>query len=159
VRNTILQLELELAGLKTVALGPVLCAHCMRQVCEKSNDDGREKIPQQQCRGGACRVAKPETVRRQAKLGAFWSCYTLGLAHQPVGESPTEAKGGSIRLTRCVLRLKGLAMWLLLRFRTWASPRGSQQTDSTQLQKDMQSVNHADPLVKKLVIQRNKASY
>ena len=30
------------------------------------------------CRGGACRVAKPETVRRQAKLSAFWSCYTLG---------------------------------------------------------------------------------
>ena len=29
------------------------------------------------CRGGACRVAKPETVRRQARLGAFWSCYTL----------------------------------------------------------------------------------
>ena len=31
------------------------------------------------CRGGACRVARPEAVRRQAKLGAFWSCYTLGL--------------------------------------------------------------------------------
>lgn len=30
------------------------------------------------CRGGACRVAKPEAVRRQAGLGAFWSCYTLG---------------------------------------------------------------------------------
>jgi glyoxylase-like metal-dependent hydrolase (beta-lactamase superfamily II)/predicted DCC family thiol-disulfide oxidoreductase YuxK len=30
------------------------------------------------CRGGACRVAKPETVRRQARLGAFWSCYSLG---------------------------------------------------------------------------------
>ncbi|MFZ3210640.1 MAG: DUF393 domain-containing protein [Terriglobales bacterium] len=30
------------------------------------------------CRGGACRVANPETVRRQARLGAFWSCYTLG---------------------------------------------------------------------------------
>ena len=30
------------------------------------------------CRGGACSVAKPETVRRQARLGAFWSCYTLG---------------------------------------------------------------------------------
>jgi ribonuclease/clavin/mitogillin len=30
------------------------------------------------CRGGACRVAKPETVRRQAGFGAFWSCYTLG---------------------------------------------------------------------------------
>lgn len=30
------------------------------------------------CRGGACLVAKPETVRRQARWGAFWSCYTLG---------------------------------------------------------------------------------
>ena len=30
------------------------------------------------CRGGACRVAKPEAVRRQARLGAFWSCYTAG---------------------------------------------------------------------------------
>lgn len=30
------------------------------------------------CRGGACRVAKPEAVRKQARLGAFWSCYTLG---------------------------------------------------------------------------------
>lgn len=30
------------------------------------------------CRGGGCRVAKPEVVRRQARLQAFWSCYTLG---------------------------------------------------------------------------------
>ena len=30
------------------------------------------------CRGGACRVAKPQAVKRQARLGAFWSCYTLG---------------------------------------------------------------------------------
>jgi glyoxylase-like metal-dependent hydrolase (beta-lactamase superfamily II)/predicted DCC family thiol-disulfide oxidoreductase YuxK len=30
------------------------------------------------CRGGACRVAKPETVKRKARLGAFWSCYSLG---------------------------------------------------------------------------------
>jgi glyoxylase-like metal-dependent hydrolase (beta-lactamase superfamily II)/predicted DCC family thiol-disulfide oxidoreductase YuxK len=30
------------------------------------------------CRGGACSVAKPEFVRRQARLGAFWSCYTFG---------------------------------------------------------------------------------
>ena len=35
-------------------------------------------IPLSKCRGGACRVAKPEAVRRQAQLGAFWSCYTLG---------------------------------------------------------------------------------
>ncbi|HKT68614.1 MAG TPA: DUF393 domain-containing protein, partial [Terriglobales bacterium] len=30
------------------------------------------------CRGGACAVARPESVRRQARLGAFWSCYVLG---------------------------------------------------------------------------------
>jgi len=30
------------------------------------------------CRGGACVVAKPEAVRRQARLATFWSCYTLG---------------------------------------------------------------------------------
>ena len=30
------------------------------------------------CRGGVCRVAKPKEVRRRARLGAFWSCYTLG---------------------------------------------------------------------------------
>ena len=30
------------------------------------------------CRGGACLVAKPETVRRHARLGTFWTCYTLG---------------------------------------------------------------------------------
>jgi glyoxylase-like metal-dependent hydrolase (beta-lactamase superfamily II)/predicted DCC family thiol-disulfide oxidoreductase YuxK len=30
------------------------------------------------CRGGACRVVKPEAVQRQASLGAFWSCYALG---------------------------------------------------------------------------------
>ena len=30
------------------------------------------------CRGGACRVARPDTVRQQARLGAFWSCYTMG---------------------------------------------------------------------------------
>jgi glyoxylase-like metal-dependent hydrolase (beta-lactamase superfamily II)/predicted DCC family thiol-disulfide oxidoreductase YuxK len=30
------------------------------------------------CRGGACHAAKPDAVRRQAKLSAFWSCYTLG---------------------------------------------------------------------------------
>src|SRR5207302_1076671 len=35
-------------------------------------------IPFSKCRGGACRIAKPEAVRRQARLGAFWSCYTLG---------------------------------------------------------------------------------
>lgn len=30
------------------------------------------------CRGGAYRISKPEVVQRQARLGAFWSCYTLG---------------------------------------------------------------------------------
>ena len=30
------------------------------------------------CRGGACRIAKPDAVRRRARLGAFWSCYFFG---------------------------------------------------------------------------------
>jgi predicted DCC family thiol-disulfide oxidoreductase YuxK len=38
----------------------------------------RNRYSLSKCRGGACSVAKPETVRRQARLGAFWSCYTLG---------------------------------------------------------------------------------
>jgi len=38
----------------------------------------RNRYALSKCRGGACRVAKPETVRRQARLDAFWSCYTLG---------------------------------------------------------------------------------
>jgi glyoxylase-like metal-dependent hydrolase (beta-lactamase superfamily II)/predicted DCC family thiol-disulfide oxidoreductase YuxK len=39
----------------------------------------RNRYSLSKCRGGACRIAKPEVVRRQARLGAFWSCYTLGL--------------------------------------------------------------------------------
>jgi len=38
----------------------------------------RNRYSLSKCRGGACRVAKPEAVRRQARLSAFWSCYTLG---------------------------------------------------------------------------------
>lgn len=38
----------------------------------------RNRYALSKCRGGACQVAHPESVRRQARLGAFWSCYTLG---------------------------------------------------------------------------------
>lgn len=38
----------------------------------------RNRYSLSKCRGGACRVAKPEVVRRRATLGAFWSCYSLG---------------------------------------------------------------------------------
>jgi glyoxylase-like metal-dependent hydrolase (beta-lactamase superfamily II)/predicted DCC family thiol-disulfide oxidoreductase YuxK len=38
----------------------------------------RNRYSLSKCRGGACQVAKPKAVRRQARLGAFWSCYTLG---------------------------------------------------------------------------------
>jgi predicted DCC family thiol-disulfide oxidoreductase YuxK len=38
----------------------------------------RNRYSLSKCRGGVCRVAKPETVRRKARLGAFWSCYSLG---------------------------------------------------------------------------------
>jgi glyoxylase-like metal-dependent hydrolase (beta-lactamase superfamily II)/predicted DCC family thiol-disulfide oxidoreductase YuxK len=30
------------------------------------------------CRGGACRIARPAEVKRDARLGPFWSCYTIG---------------------------------------------------------------------------------
>ncbi|HKA35428.1 MAG TPA: MBL fold metallo-hydrolase, partial [Thermoanaerobaculia bacterium] len=32
------------------------------------------------CRGGACKVARPDAVRRKSSFPAFWSCYTLGMA-------------------------------------------------------------------------------
>lgn len=38
----------------------------------------RNRYSLSKCRGGACHMAKPEQVRRQASLKAFWSCYTLG---------------------------------------------------------------------------------
>jgi hydroxyacylglutathione hydrolase len=38
----------------------------------------RNRYSLSKCRGGACSVAKPEQVRKQANMGAFWSCYTLG---------------------------------------------------------------------------------
>lgn len=30
------------------------------------------------CRGGACSIAKPQEVKRKARLSAFWSCYSFG---------------------------------------------------------------------------------
>ena len=30
------------------------------------------------CRGGACRVSRPEAVRQRASFGAFWFCYSAG---------------------------------------------------------------------------------
>lgn len=38
----------------------------------------RNRYALSKCRGGTCHVAKPEDVRRQVKLGSFWSCYTAG---------------------------------------------------------------------------------
>lgn len=31
------------------------------------------------CRGGRCRIARPEEVRKKATFGTFWSCYLIGL--------------------------------------------------------------------------------
>jgi glyoxylase-like metal-dependent hydrolase (beta-lactamase superfamily II)/predicted DCC family thiol-disulfide oxidoreductase YuxK len=39
----------------------------------------RNRYSLSKCRGGACQVSKPGLVRREATLGAFWSCYTIGL--------------------------------------------------------------------------------
>lgn len=39
----------------------------------------RNRYALSKCRGGACRVSHPESVKRRSPLGAFWSCYTLGM--------------------------------------------------------------------------------
>src|SRR5579862_5414028 len=38
----------------------------------------RNRYSLSKCRGGACRVAKPQAVKRESSLGAFWSCYVTG---------------------------------------------------------------------------------
>jgi len=40
----------------------------------------RNRYALSRCRGGACRSARPEAVRRVASLNAFWSCRTVGFA-------------------------------------------------------------------------------
>jgi hydroxyacylglutathione hydrolase len=39
----------------------------------------RNRYAVSKCRGGACRVARPGEVKRQAFFGTFWTCYVIGL--------------------------------------------------------------------------------
>ena len=39
----------------------------------------RNRYALSKCRGGACRVAQVEEVRKRSTLGTFWSCYSLGM--------------------------------------------------------------------------------
>jgi glyoxylase-like metal-dependent hydrolase (beta-lactamase superfamily II)/predicted DCC family thiol-disulfide oxidoreductase YuxK len=39
----------------------------------------RNRYAVSKCRGGACRVARPEQVRRKTFFATFWSCYLIGL--------------------------------------------------------------------------------
>ena len=39
----------------------------------------RNRYAVSKCRGGACRVARPEQVKKKAFFGTFWSCYLIGL--------------------------------------------------------------------------------
>ena len=39
----------------------------------------RNRYAISKCRGGACRVACPEEVKKKAFFGTFWSCYLIGL--------------------------------------------------------------------------------
>ncbi len=39
----------------------------------------RNRYAVSKCRGGACRAARLERVRRKAFFGSFWSCYLLGM--------------------------------------------------------------------------------
>jgi glyoxylase-like metal-dependent hydrolase (beta-lactamase superfamily II)/predicted DCC family thiol-disulfide oxidoreductase YuxK len=38
----------------------------------------RNRYAMSKCRGGACRVARPGRVKREAFFGTFWSCYVIG---------------------------------------------------------------------------------
>jgi hydroxyacylglutathione hydrolase len=39
----------------------------------------RNRYAISKCRGGACRVACPDEVKKKSFFGAFWSCYLIGL--------------------------------------------------------------------------------
>ena len=39
----------------------------------------RNRYAVSKCRGGACRVANPDEVRRKTFWGTFWTCYLIGL--------------------------------------------------------------------------------
>jgi glyoxylase-like metal-dependent hydrolase (beta-lactamase superfamily II)/predicted DCC family thiol-disulfide oxidoreductase YuxK len=39
----------------------------------------RNRYAVSKCRGGACRVARPEEVKKKTFFGTFWSCYLIGL--------------------------------------------------------------------------------
>lgn len=39
----------------------------------------RNRYAVSKCRGGACRVARPDEVKRKSFFGTFWSCYLIGL--------------------------------------------------------------------------------
>jgi glyoxylase-like metal-dependent hydrolase (beta-lactamase superfamily II)/predicted DCC family thiol-disulfide oxidoreductase YuxK len=39
----------------------------------------RNRYAVSKCRGGACRVARPEQVRQKTFFATFWSCYLIGL--------------------------------------------------------------------------------
>ena len=39
----------------------------------------RNRYAISKCRGGACRVACPDDVRKHASFGTFWTCYSIGL--------------------------------------------------------------------------------
>ncbi len=40
----------------------------------------RNRYAVSKCRGGACRVACPDEVKKKAFFGTFWSCYLIGLS-------------------------------------------------------------------------------
>jgi glyoxylase-like metal-dependent hydrolase (beta-lactamase superfamily II)/predicted DCC family thiol-disulfide oxidoreductase YuxK len=39
----------------------------------------RNRYAVSKCRGGACRVARPDEVKQKSFFGTFWSCYLIGL--------------------------------------------------------------------------------
>ena len=61
----------------------------------------RNRYAVSKCRGGACRVARPDEVKKKSFFGTFWSCYLIGLLIR----LPLIAGAGVTRLARSMERL------------------------------------------------------
>jgi len=52
------------------------------------------------CRGGACRVVRPDAIVRHSGLGAFWSCYVIGMLIRLPLSLTSAVRESAVRITR-----------------------------------------------------------
>jgi glyoxylase-like metal-dependent hydrolase (beta-lactamase superfamily II)/predicted DCC family thiol-disulfide oxidoreductase YuxK len=54
------------------------------------------------CRGGACRVVRPHSLRKRSAFGAFWSCYVVGMLIRLPLSIAAAARDAVVRVARYV---------------------------------------------------------